>query len=556
MKRRLSKSRLIRFENLERRELLASDFANLHNFVMPEDTDASGLVAPLDALAVINHLNSQQFQSSTTVASVKLLDVNADGTVTPQDALNVINWLNKQRSELGSVGSGVESNRRIARIEQALSSGQVPFNVSVERASEILATLRAGGRPELGHHMVGNELYQDDVLSSSQEKLDRLSTQLHELGVAATTIEKITANIKAALESGQTDLRKLIRSELDSAGIDFSALIHDRSHDDMLGKFADKLKSAGVDAAFVNDLVTEIKEAVAAGETDVRSLIRTKLEESGIDLKQLLGDANSTQLLSRLSERLTKLGVDLVVIEPLIQEVKTALDNGETNLRELIKTKLAAAGIDLATLIENARHEELLTKLTLRLQNAGIDPTTIADVIAEIRVGLESGVSDVRVLIKSTLEEAGIDLSTIINDEKSDVLLERLSQRLTDLGVEQTAIDALLRSIRQSMADGNPLSPRQLAERLRAIGIDPSQVFPGHSGHHGSGNEFNFRVILERLRSFGVSSDTIEAISSKVTELSQSGTQITGQVFLRIVVESGGVRPELIRRLRDFLNRK
>ena len=78
MKRQLSKSRLIRFENLERRELLASDFANLHNFVMPEDTDASGLVAPIDALAVINDLN--QLGSHALLASSARPDLNAAST--------------------------------------------------------------------------------------------------------------------------------------------------------------------------------------------------------------------------------------------------------------------------------------------------------------------------------------------------------------------------------------------------------------------------------------------------------------------------------------------
>jgi predicted metallo-beta-lactamase superfamily hydrolase len=556
MKRRPLKARSIRFESLERRELLASDISYLHNFVMPEDTDASGLVAPIDALAVINHLNNRQFQSTNTVASDKLLDVNADGSVTPQDALNVINCLNKQRNEAGSVSSGVGSDRRIARIEQALSSGQIPFNVSVDRATEILATLRAGGRPELGHRMVGSELYHEDILSSVQEKLDRLSARLGELGVSTATIDEITTKIQTAVEAGETDLRSLIRTELESAGIDFSSLIHDRSYEDLIASFADKLKSVGIDPEVVDNLILDIKEAVAAGDTNIRELIKTKLEEAGIDLKQLLGDIDSTRLLNKLSERLTRLGVEPEVIESLVEDIRNALENGETDLREFIKTKLAEAGIDLPALIEDARNNQLLDKLELRLQAAGIDADTIADVIADIRAGIEAGATDVRALVKSTLEKAGIDLSTLVNDEKYEALLERLKARLEEIGVEQTVIDTLMSSIRESFANGNPMSLRQLAEKLRDAGVDPADIFPGNSGQHGNPTEVNVREILGKLRMLGVSAETIEFISTKIAELKQSGTKITATVFLRVLVESGGIRPELIQRLREFLERR
>jgi hypothetical protein len=50
------RSRRLLAESLESRQLLASDLV-LHNFVMPEDADASGYVSPLDALVIINQIN-------------------------------------------------------------------------------------------------------------------------------------------------------------------------------------------------------------------------------------------------------------------------------------------------------------------------------------------------------------------------------------------------------------------------------------------------------------------------------------------------------------------
>ena len=52
---RKRRSRRMSIENLENRSLMAGDFH--HNFVLPEDADASGVVSPVDALVVINRVN-------------------------------------------------------------------------------------------------------------------------------------------------------------------------------------------------------------------------------------------------------------------------------------------------------------------------------------------------------------------------------------------------------------------------------------------------------------------------------------------------------------------
>ncbi|MCC7334508.1 MAG: hypothetical protein IT422_05410 [Pirellulaceae bacterium] len=94
--------RHLRFESMESRRLLAADVFQ-HNFDMPDDVNGDQFVSPMDALAVINHLNSSNNRSSNinnSLASVEsaqeatYLDVNDDGLVSPMDALSIINSLN------------------------------------------------------------------------------------------------------------------------------------------------------------------------------------------------------------------------------------------------------------------------------------------------------------------------------------------------------------------------------------------------------------------------------------------------------------------------------
>lgn len=92
-------SRMLKLETLERRELMASDVAPFHNYLAPTDVDGDFKISPLDALVVINALNStgagslanRQAPSSRT----GLVDSDADNALSPLDALNVINSINR-----------------------------------------------------------------------------------------------------------------------------------------------------------------------------------------------------------------------------------------------------------------------------------------------------------------------------------------------------------------------------------------------------------------------------------------------------------------------------
>jgi hypothetical protein len=76
---------------------------DLHNQALPEDTTGDGIVAPIDALLIINELNAPTFVDpsagqiiGTPTGMLKYPDVNNDGFVTPIDALLVINEMNEQ----------------------------------------------------------------------------------------------------------------------------------------------------------------------------------------------------------------------------------------------------------------------------------------------------------------------------------------------------------------------------------------------------------------------------------------------------------------------------
>ena len=91
------KRRLV-LEQLERREVFAG--ASLHNSVFPEDVDADNQLSPLDALVVINFLNSDSSspRSSGEGEASFFPDVDNDGSISPLDALGVINTLNEESS--------------------------------------------------------------------------------------------------------------------------------------------------------------------------------------------------------------------------------------------------------------------------------------------------------------------------------------------------------------------------------------------------------------------------------------------------------------------------
>ena len=136
-------SRLLRMESLERRELMASDVSPFHNTLAPADVDGDFQISPLDALNVINAINSQGTGSlnnrATPTNRKGMIDVDGDNILSPLDALGVINSVNRGEGvgELvevkyqfyalnadGTVGANLDPNPNDTVSEASVSTGQ------------------------------------------------------------------------------------------------------------------------------------------------------------------------------------------------------------------------------------------------------------------------------------------------------------------------------------------------------------------------------------------------------------------------------------------------
>jgi hypothetical protein len=73
-----------------------------HNYDLAEDVNQDGIVTPLDALIVINHLNTHgsTLLSEETPTNGPWYDVSKDGWVSPLDAMITINYLNPTSYEV------------------------------------------------------------------------------------------------------------------------------------------------------------------------------------------------------------------------------------------------------------------------------------------------------------------------------------------------------------------------------------------------------------------------------------------------------------------------
>ncbi len=89
--------RMLRLEALEQRQLMAADIMPFHNSLVAADVNGDFSISPLDALVVINRLNTQ---GSGTLAGQAPTDANSfvdsdnDNSLSPLDALVVINAIN------------------------------------------------------------------------------------------------------------------------------------------------------------------------------------------------------------------------------------------------------------------------------------------------------------------------------------------------------------------------------------------------------------------------------------------------------------------------------
>lgn len=403
--RRSSNRRLI-LENLENRTVMAGDC--FHNFMLPEDADANGSVTPLDALVVIDRINQSLANGpsrSNATTDLALVDVDADNSLSPLDALGVINHLNSQTS----MGSGtarasrVEHNRRIERIEQAIASNLLPPNFSLQDAHAALDTLRSGGRPELGDHVVNGILKwrQDDNPSTEdpseneseqpQESrelkrlehfIDSLSKRLEAFNVSPSIIATISSELLSAHQSGSPLDLMQVRDRLAQLGVDVDTILPQAARPEMPERpenperperpimptivvtepIADsilaRLKNAGVSAEILGTIRDEIYAGINAGLPLDLQVVRSRLEELGIDWERLHAPPVNTlpvvrprldgaAVLEQVLPLLGRLGIQRDVALRIYMEAKAALVAGKPLSIDQIVARLKALGVSL-----------------------------------------------------------------------------------------------------------------------------------------------------------------------------------------------------------------
>ncbi len=126
--------------------------------VNPLDVNGDGVVTPLDALAVINALNSVNQGISLTPALLAEYDVNHDGQVTPLDALMIINYLNDAAA--AATGQASATAGQISAVTPQIST------VSTEAIGFALSAAAPGGTGSANKQSV------DAVFGSYSDGLD------------------------------------------------------------------------------------------------------------------------------------------------------------------------------------------------------------------------------------------------------------------------------------------------------------------------------------------------------------------------------------------------
>src|SRR5262245_59040667 len=145
-------------ERLEERSLLAADLSSFlssstssyWNGSMPTDVNADGVVAPNDALVILNMINAEGSHvlgapGEGETGPRSFVDVNNDGHLSPVDALSVINDINAEGEHVPLL---------VQYTLDAVNSAGTPIT-SVQQGQDFFLRLRAqdlrpavNGRPD------------------------------------------------------------------------------------------------------------------------------------------------------------------------------------------------------------------------------------------------------------------------------------------------------------------------------------------------------------------------------------------------------------------------
>ncbi|MEI6526760.1 MAG: dockerin type I domain-containing protein [Planctomycetota bacterium] len=413
-------SRKMFIEGLESRSVLAGDC--FHNFVLPEDADASGSITPLDALVVINRINQSRSAnpSSPSSSGSGLVDVDADGSLTPLDALSVINQLNAQTS-MGAAGpraSRVEVQRRIERIEQAIATNALPPNFTIDDAHAALDTLRSGGRPELGDHVVNGSLrWKSDDTSESDQSSESKPTVTDD-------------------SPEQVELKRL---------------------EHFIDGLSRRLKAFNVPSNVIDKISSEMVSAQQAGTPLDLMQIRTRLTELGVDVGSILpgptnpGEANAGEPRPEIPER---------------PELPERPEQPERPIMPAIMVT-----------------EPIAESILARLKIAGVTPQVVETVSKEIFDAIRAGTPLDLQQVRARLEELGVDWEKLHAPPtntppvvRPPVLgeldaLQRVLPLLGRLGINRNVVLTIYTEAKAAEASGKPLTIDQIVARLKEFGV-------------------------------------------------------------------------------------
>lgn len=502
-------------EGLETRALLAADC--FHNFMMPEDTDGSGDLSPLDALVVINQLNAASANNTAAPNALRwsMTDVDADETLSPLDALSVINAINESSLGQSSVPSQTDLNRRMAWIEKAISTGDLPWNYTIDDAYEALATLRRGGRPEMGDRVIHGRLARGGMqFQSDSEGTDSEGT-----------------------EPGSGDAGDgSDGSEFGGGDTDWSITIEQP----WLSRILNRLSAVGASDELLTRVESALKPLVDSPDAldsfqDVKGLIEDLLAEENFNLESVFPshEAESVeQWIAQLKDRLAAAGWNTEDVTTWIQGLQDALNSGAPWSFETVQSKLSELGIDWKALFSGASGDHggwgypeiwedgnqdevddtlepgvyesgVLAAWIERLTSADVSPEIIRHFVALVESASSGGVEWTEADFRATLAKLGVDVRSLFastpvpppamtgdgdssssdsspnppstsgpeNDLFGRTDLKRWLPSLVRFGVPSETIQTVLQEIQLAQASGKPLTAGQILTRLRELGI-------------------------------------------------------------------------------------
>jgi hypothetical protein len=516
------KKRRLVVENLEQRSLLAADCYT--NFAIPEDTDGSGDVTPLDVLTVVNSLNADTTPVSNARRNpaMHMVDVDADGTSSPLDALSLINFINQSSFSNTPRPSQTDVQRRIGRIEQSIASGDLPPNFTLDDAFDVLATLRVGGRPEMGDRVV----------------YGRLSR------MGGPTLNPST-NSNVSNPDGSDDAESTADDSSDDSATDDSIDSTFAPDQIWISRILNRLVASGVS----EDQIRAVQSALLTFDSslenppnweDIRSWVDGVFSDLGIDPGTIFPDhepAYSEEWLTGLQDRLMEAGVSDEVIAALAADVRGAIASGTPWTFQQVKDRLNSLGVDWKSLFrqENADTDpsfstdpstedpsleppvfespdtfplddhEVIDSLIRRLRDAKVSPEILQTISSEIKAAFDLGQPWSLDQIRARLGELGIDANSLLppnsvppihipsDDPPGDtdiadntpdfsadlfgrIDLQRFLPSLVNRGVSPQIIETVLNEILVARAKGQSLTPSEIVLRLRQLGVSLDRI--------------------------------------------------------------------------------